>query len=84
MMDAIPSMFMRATMADSRKLTLEQKQVVQAWAYEREAAKYPGSEVLIVVGEDFDADGNVPYVVIVRIEAMVSRVDLNLEPSVSG
>lgn len=65
-------------MADSRKLTLEQRQVVQAWASEREAPKYSGSEVLIVVGEDFDADGNVAYVVIVRIEAKVGRADLDL------
>ncbi|MER2635038.1 MAG: hypothetical protein ABTQ30_14420 [Rhizobiaceae bacterium] len=65
-------------MAENDRLTLEQRQGIQAWAYEREAQKYPGSEVLIVVGEDFDADGNVAYVVIVRIEAKVSRDKLDL------
>ncbi|MER2535771.1 MAG: hypothetical protein ABTQ31_11470 [Rhizobiaceae bacterium] len=65
-------------MAENHKLTLEQRQLVQASAYEREAQKYPGSEVLIVVGEEFDPDGDVPYVVIVRIEAKVSRDDLDL------
>lgn len=60
-------------MAENRRLTLEQRQTVQGWAYEREASKYPGSEVLIVVGEEFDPDGNVPYVVIVRIEAKARR-----------
>ena len=45
-------------MAENHRLTLEQRQVVQAWAYEREAPQYPGSEVLIVVGEEFDVDGD--------------------------
>lgn len=65
-------------MIENHRLTLEQRQVVQAWAYECEASKYPGSEVLIVVGEEFDPDGDVPYVVIVRIEAKVGRQELDL------
>lgn len=65
-------------MAGNHKLTLEQRQTIQAWAYEREAPKYPGSEVLIVLSEECHPDGDVPYVVIVRIEAKASRDDLDL------
>ena len=58
-------------MSHRRKLTDDEKLVVEAWALNRERPKYPGADVTIDVQDDVDEGGNVHYITLAIAETAV-------------